>query len=67
MSVPMFHDSEGLPVELRLERLEANLRRLRHDLEGAEVVLGEESSLVELLRSTPPAWDRQAQLAHLFD
>jgi hypothetical protein len=62
-----------LPVEARLERLEHDLRRLRRDLESAETVLGERSSLVELLRGYSPLLpvqappSRQRQLAQLFD
>lgn len=73
MNVPLTYGSCGLPMESRLERLEGDLRRLRKDLDTAETVLGERSSLVELLRGyspllpPPQVSQRERQLAHLFD
>ena len=73
MKVPLTYGFGGLPVEARLERLEGNLQRLRHDLENTERVLGERSSLMELLRNDSPLMpppgclSRERQLARLFD
>ncbi len=73
MNVPLTYGGGGLPMEARLERLEGDLQRLRHDLKNAEAVLGERSSLVELLRGysplLPPSGNssREQLLAHLFD